>query len=152
MRLNYAKVAPAGMKAMLDLEKYVKASSLEPKLFELVKMRASQLNGCAYCLDMHSKDARNLGETEQRLYTLSAWRETDFYSDREKAALEWTEILTGIMNHHITDALYQKVAAHFSEEEMAALTFLIVTINGWNRLAISFGSEAGTYQPKRDTP
>ena len=147
-RLEYAKVAPGAMKAMRELEKYVASSGLERSLYELVKTRASQINGCAYCLDMHTKDARKAGETEQRLYALSAWRETPFYTDRERAALEWTEALTLISQNEVPDSFYQHVHKFFDEQEMVALTMAIVAINGWNRLAISFRSVPGSYNPQ----
>jgi AhpD family alkylhydroperoxidase len=147
-RLNYAKVTPDALKAMLELEKYVHGSELERSLYELVKTRASQINGCAYCIDMHTKDARKAGETEQRLYGLSAWRETPFYSKRERAALEWTEALTLIAENDIPDSLYDSVRKHFDEKEMVVLTMAIIAINGWNRLAISFRTVPGTYQAK----
>jgi AhpD family alkylhydroperoxidase len=146
-RLEYAKVAPDAMKAMRELEKYVASSGLERSLYELVKTRASQINGCAYCLDMHTKDARKAGETEQRLYALSAWRETPFYTDRERAALEWTEALTLISQNDVPDSLYEHVHKFFDEQEMVALTMAIVAINGWNRLAISFRTVPGSYNP-----
>lgn len=132
-RLNYAEVSPEAVKAMRELEKYVAASGLEPPLYELVKTRASQINGCAYCLDMHTKDARKAGETEQRLYALSAWRETPFFTERERAALEWTEALTVISENDVPDSLYDSVRKHFDEKEMVALSMAIVAINGWNR-------------------
>jgi len=147
-RINYGKVAPAAMKAMRGLEEYVASSGLEKPLYELVKTRASQINGCAYCLDMHTKDARKAGETEQRLYALSAWRETPFYTDRERAALEWTEALTLISDTDVPDALYENVRKQFSESEMVALSMAIIAINGWNRLAISFRTVPGSYNPK----
>lgn len=147
-RLKYGERFPEGIKGMLEIEKFIHKSSLDSKLLELVKMRASQMNGCAYCLDMHSKDARQIGETEQRLYLLNAWRESPFYSDKEKAALEWTEALTYIHQHTATDELYAQVKTHFSDEEMMALTMAIVAINGWNRIAIGFSTEVGTYEPK----
>lgn len=147
-RLNYAKVAPEAFKAMLEMEKYVDASGLERSLYELVKTRASQINGCAYCLDMHTKDARLGGETEQRLYALSAWRETPFYTERERAALAWTEALTLISQNEVSDELYQATRNHFSEKEIMALTMAIIAINGWNRLAISFRKLPGSYQPQ----
>jgi AhpD family alkylhydroperoxidase len=131
---------------MAALNRYVEDCGLDPLLLELVKMRASQINGCAYCIDMHSKDARALGESEQRLYALNAWRETPFYSERERAALRWTEELTLISQGHAPDAVYGEVREHFSEEELVNLTLAIVVINGWNRLAIGFRSEPGTYQ------
>lgn len=148
-RMNYYKVDPNATKGLMELEKYVKSSSLDPVIFELVKMRASQINGCAYCLDMHSKDARAAGETEQRLYLLNAWRETDFYTDKEKAALAYTEALTEISVYDVSDELYDEVRAHFDEKELLALTMTIIAINGWNRLAIPFRSKAGTYQPPK---
>ena len=147
-RINYGKVAPAAMKAMRGLEEYVASSGLEKSLYELVKTRASQINGCAYCLDMHTKDARKAGETEQRLYALSAWRETPFYTERERAALEWTEALTLISDTDVPDALYENVRKQFSESEMVALSMAIIAINGWNRLAISFRTVPGSYNPK----
>ena len=147
-RLNYAKVSPDAMKAMRELEKYVAASGLERPLYELIKTRASQINGCAYCIDMHIKDARKAGETEQRLYTLSAWRETPFYTDRERAALEWTEALTLISKNNVPDSLYDSVRKHFDEKEMVALSMAIVAINGWNRLAITFRTVPGSYNPQ----
>lgn len=144
-RLDYT-AAPEGYAAMLGLERYVRACGLEHSLLELVKTRASQINGCAYCIDMHTKDARAGGETEQRIYALSAWRETPFFTERERAALEWTETLTLIAQGHPSDEAYERVRRHFSEQELVNLTLAIVTINGWNRLAIAFGTVAGTYQ------
>jgi AhpD family alkylhydroperoxidase len=132
--------------AMLALQQQVEASGLEHTTLELVKIRASQINGCAYCLDMHTKDARALGETEQRIYALSAWRETPFFTDRERAALEWTEAVTRISDGQVPDAVYEAVAPHFTEAEVVALTFAVVAINGWNRLAISFRAVPGSYQ------
>jgi AhpD family alkylhydroperoxidase len=123
-------------------------ASLERRLFELVKIRASQINGCAYCIDMHTKDARLAGETEQRIYALNAWRETPFFTDRERAALEWTEAVTRVADTHVPDEIHARVAAQFDEAELVALTFAVVVINSWNRLAISFRAPAGTYQPK----
>ncbi len=145
-RLKYAKVAPHGYRAMAALQHYVDECGLEPLLLELVKMRASQINGCAYCIDMHSKDARALGESEQRLYELNAWRETPFYTDRERAALLWTEELTLVSQNHVPDTVYNEVRQYFSEEELVNLTLAIVAINGWNRLAIGFRSMPGVYQ------
>lgn len=135
------------IKAMYGLEAPLRNSSLEPALRELIKTRASQLNGCAYCLDMHTKDARAHGETEQRLYALSAWRETPFFTDRERAALEWTEHLTLIASKGVSDELYARVREHFSEEEIVHLTLAVVEINGWNRLAITARAPVGSYQP-----
>jgi AhpD family alkylhydroperoxidase len=134
---------------MAGLEAYVKESSIEAPLRELVKMRASQINGCAYCLDMHSKDARAAGETEQRLYVLPAWEEAPFYTDRERAALAWTEAVTLVSETHIPDDVFERARAQFSEQELVDLTMAIVAINGWNRLAIGFRSEVGTYQPPK---
>lgn len=148
-RLNYHDVNPDALKAMLGLEKFVRSSGLERSLYELVKIRASQINGCAYCIDMHTKDARLAGETEQRIYALSAWRETPFYSDRERAALAWTEALTLISENDVPDDLYETVRKQFSEKEIVTLTMAIVTINGWNRLAISFRTVPGTYVPQK---
>ena len=144
-RLNYAALVPESLKAMLALEKYVANSGLEHSLFELVKTRASQINKCGYCLDMHTKDARKAGETEQRLYALSAWKETPFFTDRERAALAWTESLTLISENDVPDTLYEATLKHFSETELVALTMAIITINGWNRLAISFRKAPGSY-------
>ncbi len=133
---------------MRELEKYVAASGLERPLYELVKTRASQINRCAYCLDMHTKDARKAGETEQRLYALSAWRETPFFTDRERAALEWTEALTLISENDVPDSLYDEVRKNFDEKEMVALSIAIVAINGWNRLSIGFRTVPGSYKPQ----
>lgn len=146
-RLNYKDVSPDAIKAMRVVEKYVRESGLERSLYELVKIRASQINGCAYCIDMHTKDARIAGETEQRIYALSAWRETPFYSERERAALAWTEALTLISENDVPDDLYETVSKQFSEKEMVDLTMAIIAINGWNRLAISFRTVPGTYVP-----
>jgi AhpD family alkylhydroperoxidase len=145
-RLDYHQAGSAAYQTMLDMEKYVRSCGLEHSLLELVKTRASQINGCAYCIDMHTKDARAAGETEQRLYGLSAWRETPFYSERECAALEWTEALTLISENDISDELYERVHRHFSDAEMVNLSLAIITINGWNRLAIPFRSVPGSYQ------
>ncbi|MBW7888606.1 MAG: carboxymuconolactone decarboxylase family protein [Bacteroidetes bacterium] len=147
-RLQYEQAAPNAAKGLAEIEHYVRNSGLEHSLYELVKMRASQINGCAFCLDMHSIDARRAGETEQRLYTLPAWRETPFFSERERAALEWTEAMTDISRQHISDELYEKMLKHFSEKELVDLSMTIIAINGWNRLAIAFHKEPGKYQPK----
>lgn len=144
-RLNYAKASPAAIKAMVQLQKQVEDSGLEHSLLELIKLRTSQLNGCAFCLDMHAKDARALGESEQRIYLLNAWREAPFYSERERAALAWTEALTLLSQHEVSDALYAQARAHFSEEELVNLSVAIIAINGWNRLAIPFRTEVGNY-------
>jgi AhpD family alkylhydroperoxidase len=147
-RVNLQNSAMADiMKAMRGLEAPLRNTSLEPALRELIKVRASQLNGCAYCLDMHTKDARAHGETEQRLYALSAWRETPFFTDRERAAIEWAEHLTLIAGKGISDELFERVREHFSEEEMMHLTLAVVQINSWNRLVITARVPVGTYQP-----
>lgn len=134
-------------RAMLALSGEVE-KNMDPRLFELVKIRASQLNGCAYCLDMHTKDARQRGETEQRIYALSAWRDTPFFTDRERVALEWTEALTRLTEMHPPEELEARVAAMFDEDEIVALTFAVVVINSWNRLVVPFHSAVGSYQPQ----
>jgi len=136
---------------MLDLEKYIAASGLDHPLIHLLKMRASQINGCAYCIDMHSIDARALGETEQRLYALDAWRETPFFTDRERAALEWTEAVTQVSETHVPDAIYDQVKKYFSEKEIADLTIVVSTINMWNRMAISMRAVPGHYHPAKSS-
>ena len=146
-RLDYKAVSPAAFKAMLDMETCVRGSGLEHSLLDLVKMRVSQINGCAYCLDMHSKDARAAGETEQRLHLLAAWREAPLYSPRERAALAWAEAVTLVATNDLPDALYAQVQAEFNEKAMVDLTLAIITINGWNRLAVGFRAEVGSYQP-----
>jgi AhpD family alkylhydroperoxidase len=148
-RIKYAKVAPEGYRAIYGLERYVRESGLEPSLLELIKLRASQINGCAFCIDMHWKDARARGESEQRLYGLMAWRESPYYTERERAALAWTESVTLVADTHIPDDVYEEVRQHFSEVELVNLTLALVTINGWNRLAIGFRTEPGTYQPSQ---
>jgi AhpD family alkylhydroperoxidase len=146
-RIDYQHADPKAMKGMMEIEKYVGNSGLDRTIFELVKMRASQINGCAFCLDMHSKDARAAGETEQRLYGLNAWRETPYYTDKERAALEWTEAVTLISENNVPDELYNSVREHFDEQELVALTMAVVAINGWNRLAIPFRTVPGEYEP-----
>ena len=146
-RIDFTRVSPKVLQAMYGLQNTVDSSGLERPLLELVKMRASQINGCAYCLDMHSKDARAAGETEQRLYLLDAWRETSLYSERERAALEWTEALTLIGEGHVPDSVYSAVREHFNEEELVNLALAVVAINGWNRFSIAFRAEAGKYRP-----
>jgi AhpD family alkylhydroperoxidase len=148
-RIDIQKVAPQAYRAMAGLESYVRNSGLEPALLELVKLRAPQINGCAYCIDMHTKDARANGESEQRLYALTAWRETPFFTDRERAALAWTEAITLIGENHAPDDVYEEVRQRFSEQELVSLTMSIVTINGWNRLAIGFRAVPGTYEPMK---
>ncbi len=147
--MDYTKADPDGYKAMSALEHYVRQSGLEPSLLELVKTRASQINGCAFCLDMHTKDARAQGETEQRLHTLAAWHETPFFSERERAALAWTETVTRVSETHVPDDAYESVCRHFTDKELVDLTLAIVAINGWNRLAIAFRAVPGSYQPSR---
>jgi AhpD family alkylhydroperoxidase len=137
-RMNFYQAAPEAIKALSALETLLQGSGLEQSLIELVKTRASQINGCAYCINMHTQDARKHGETEQRLYLLNAWRDAPAYTDRERAALAWTEAVTLISETHAPDDAYNEVRAHFSEAETANLTMLIATINAWNRLAISF--------------
>ncbi|HWB30391.1 MAG TPA: carboxymuconolactone decarboxylase family protein [Vicinamibacterales bacterium] len=149
-RVDIAKqVGTPLYQAMRALQQAVNDSGLEHGLLELVKMRASQINGCAYCLDMHSKDARAAGETEQRLYTLDAWHETPFFTERERAALEWTEAVTRVGETHVPDEVAARVRQHFDEQELVALTFAVIAINGWNRLAVALRFPVGTYQPKR---
>lgn len=148
-RLHYGKVAPDALKAMMAINNYSKNCGLEESLLELVKIRASQLNNCAYCLDMHTKDARALGESEQRIYCLSAWRETPFYTDRERAALALTEAVTLLSNAPISDELYREASQHFNEVELVNLVMAIITINGWNRLSVTFQTLPGSYQPQR---
>jgi len=145
-RFNGAALSPGGFAAMLGLEKYLAACGLEIKLIHLIKLRASQLNGCAYCIDMHWKDLRAAGESEQRLYGLDAWEESPYYTDRERAALKWTEALTPIRDGHAPDAVYDHVRSQFNEQELADLTFVIAAINAWNRMAIAARSPAGTYK------
>ena len=145
-RLNPFSASPKGYQAMSHLQQFVDSVGLDKLLMELVKMRASQINGCAYCLDMHSKAARALGETEQRLYALNAWEETPFFTERERAALEWTEAVTRISETHAPDEVYARVAKVFSPEELANLTLAITAINSWNRLAIAFRVAPGAYK------
>jgi len=146
-RIDARKHAQEAQKAMYALEQYLDGCGLELSLIHLMKMRASQINGCAYCIDMHSKDARALGETEQRLYELDAWRETPFYTDRERAALSWTEAVTLVSHTHVPDSVYDEIRKHFSEKEIVDLTFVVATINSWNRLAIALRAVPGRYRP-----
>src|SRR5579872_4957929 len=148
-RFDAAKAAPGAYKAMIGLETYLHQSGLEIPLLHLIKLRAPQLNGCAFCIDMHWKDLRAIGETEQRLYSLDAWREGPFYSDRERAALAWTEAVTLITDGHVPDSVYEEVQPHFTEKELTDLTVAVATINAWNRIAISSRTEPGTYQPAK---
>jgi AhpD family alkylhydroperoxidase len=146
-RLDYSKAAPGSVQAMYKLQKYVDASGLEHSLLELIKTHVSQINRCAYCVDMHTKDARAAGESEQRLYGLSVWREAPYYTERERAALAWAEVITLISETHAPDEEYEAARAQFSEEELVKLTMAVIAINGWNRLAIAFRPEVGKYEP-----
>lgn len=148
-RFSISKVAPGVYHAMLGLENYLKTCGLEENLLHLIRLRASQINGCAYCLDMHWKDLAALGEKEQRMYGLDAWRESTYYTDRERAALAWTEAVTNVREGHVPDEVYDQAKKQFSEKELANLTLAVVAINGWNRLAISSRTPAGTYQPPK---
>jgi AhpD family alkylhydroperoxidase len=145
-RFNYFKAAPDAYKAMSGLEAYLHGCGLEEGLLHLIKLRASQINGCAFCLDMHSKDLRSIGETEQRLYTLDAWRECPWYTDRERAALAWTEALTLVTQGHVPDVVYEEARKQFNEKELTDLSVAITTINAWNRLSIAFRTTPGTYK------
>ena len=148
-RIDLSRYAHDAYKAMLGLEKYLASSSIEKPLRELVKLRASQINGCAYCIDMHSKDAREAGETEQRLYCLQAWRECPFYTERERAALEWTEAVTLLTVGHVPDEVFERVSRQFQGKDLADLNFAVVAINAWNRIAVPFRSVPGNYRPPR---
>jgi AhpD family alkylhydroperoxidase len=145
-RLDAYKLVPEAAQAMFALQKYVNECGLDHSLLELVKTRASQINECAYCIDMHTKDARALGEDEQRLYALNAWRETPFFSDRERAALEWTEAVTRVAESHVPDHVYEIVKQQFTPQEIVNLTLAITTINAWNRLSVAFRAVPGSYQ------
>lgn len=146
-RMEHRKVAPGAFKAMLGLESYLHGSGLDHRLLHLVKLRASQINGCAFCIDMHWKDARAAGASEQVLYGLDAWREAPYYTAQERAALAWTEALTEVTRGHAPDSVYDEVKDHFTEKELADLTWAIAAINAWNRMGIAFRSEPGTYKP-----
>src|SRR3954462_664993 len=148
-RIDLYKISSEPVQAMLQMEKYLHHCSIETPLLHLIKLRASQINGCAYCLDMHSKDLLAIGETPQRLVGLDAWREAPYYTDRERAALEWTEAITRISESHADDAVYERVKQRFSDKELADLTWAIATINVWNRMAIAFRSKPGMYQPPK---
>ena len=148
-RIAYNKYSPNALHAMYALEKHLKSSTIEEKLLHLVKLRASQINGCAYCIDMHWKDLRAAGETEQRLYGLDAWEESPYYSERERAALAWTEVITRVTEGHVSDEVYEKVRKHLTEKELADLTLAIVAINGWNRLNVAARTVPGAYQPPK---
>ncbi len=146
-RIDARRHAQEAQKAMFALEKYITECGLDHGLIHLMKMRASQINGCAFCIDMHSKDARALGESEQRLYELDAWRETPFYTDKERAALAWTEAITLVCETHVPDSVYEEVRKYFNEKEIVDLTFVATTINAWNRLAIALRAVPGHYRP-----
>jgi AhpD family alkylhydroperoxidase len=147
-RINFAEKGKGAMKALFGLGSYLmKSAKLDKNLVELVNMRVSQINGCAFCLDMHSKDLRAAGETEQRLYLLSAWREVSFYTEKERAALEWAEAVTLLTNREVPDEVYEIARAQFSEEELIDLTLAVAAINSWNRINVSFRTPAGGYQP-----
>jgi AhpD family alkylhydroperoxidase len=148
-RIDYRTIAPEALQALWTVERYVRASKIEGPLLELVKLRASMINGCAYCVDMHSKDARALGESEQRLYAISVWREAPFFTPRERAALAWTEAVTKVGSDHVPDAVYRLAREHFDERQLVDLTMAIIAINAWNRLAIAFRAVAGTYEPAK---
>jgi AhpD family alkylhydroperoxidase len=146
-RINWPVVSSGAYQALAGMEKYARNCGLEPRLIELVKLRASQINKCAFCIDMHWKDLRAEGETEQRLYGLMAWEESPYYSDRERAALRWTESVTILTDGFVPDAIHDAVRGHFSEKELVDLTAVIIAINGWNRMCVSFRTEAGKYTP-----
>ena len=148
-RINYPKVVPAAFEAMLAFSNYAHKSGLEESLLNLVNLRASQINGCASCLDMHWKDMRAAGESEQRLYGLDAWEESPYYTDRERAALKWAESVTNVQNGHVPDEVYEEVHKFFSEKELVELTLVVTIINSWNRLNIALRTVPGTYQPAK---
>lgn len=145
-RLDYARTSPAGFRAMLALNEFAENCGLEHSLLELIKIRASQINGCAFCIDMHTIDARAAGESEQRIYLLNSWREAPFYTGRERAALAWTESVTLVSETSVPDDVYAEARRHFSEEELVNLTWAVVVINGWNRVCVSFRSQPGKHK------
>ncbi len=148
-RIHYTQVSPGAYRALSGVEKYLQKCGLEERLLDLIRLRASQINGCAYCLDMHWKDLRASGENELRLYSLDAWQESPYYSDRERAALAWTEAITLVSETHVPDEVYEQVKKHFSEKELADLTVAVAAINAWNRLAIAGRITPGMYRPVR---
>ncbi len=150
-RLDYAKAAPGVYDAMDSLDRYLDGCGLSAQVLHLVRLRASQINGCAYCLDMHWKDLRAIGEAEQRLYSLDAWGESPYYSQRERAALAWTEAVTRIADDHVPDAVFENALRHFTEKELSDLTLAVAAINAWNRLSIAARLVPGTYQPPMAT-
>jgi len=147
-RIDYAAANPGALRAVAGVEQYVRQSGLDHTLLHLIKLRASYMNGCAYCVDMHTKDARTAGESEQRLYAVPVWHETPFYTPRERAALAWTEAVTEIGRDGVPRELFDEASTHFTEQEMVDLTMAVIAINAWNRLAISFGTEVGSYMAK----
>lgn len=148
-RLDHSRIAPGATKGIATLDAYVKTSGLDAGLVELVKIRASQINGCAYCLDMHTKDALAMGETTQRLFALAAWRETPFFTPRERAALAWTEAVTLVADTRVPDDVYEEARAHFSEKELVDLIVAVAAINAWNRIVVSFRPKVGPYEPRQ---
>ena len=146
-RIELHKIGQKPLQLMLAIEGYLNGCGLDHGMLHLIKLRASQINGCAYCIDMHSKDARAGGESEQRLYALNAWEETPFFSERERAALRWTEALTLVTDGHVPDAVFEEVRPHFTDDELVNLSLAVATINAWNRLSIAFRSVPGAYQP-----
>jgi AhpD family alkylhydroperoxidase len=148
-RLNWPELEPNAYKTLAGLEKYVHESGLDKRLFTLIKLRASQINHCAYCIDMHWKDLRAEGETEQRLYGLNAWQESPYYTDRERAALEWTEAVTLLTDGFVPDGVYDRTRAHFTDKELVQLTLGVIAINSWNRVCVPFRTEPGKYQPQK---
>jgi len=150
-RIDYRQFSQAALQAMLALEQYLAGCGFDHKFMHLLKLRASQINGCAYCIDMHSIDARAAGETEQRLYALDAWRETPFFDDRERAALAWIEAVTLVSQSHVPDAVYDEARKHFSEKEIVDLTYLASTINAWNRIAVAMRAVPGRYKARTHT-
>lgn len=148
-RIDYSKISPDALRAMLNLQQYVRSTGLEQSLLELVRLRTSYMNGCAWCVDMHTKDARAAGESEQRLYAVPVWRDTPFFTARERAALAWAEAVTELGHDGVSDEVYEEARKHFDERELVNLTMALVAINGWNRLNVAFRNEAGSYQPVR---
>ena len=148
-RIDYRTVAPGALRAQFGLEQYVRTTGLEHSLLHLIKLRASIFNGCAYCVDMHTKDARAEGETEQRLYGVAVWHETPYFTPRERAALAWTDSLTNIAQTHVPDGVFAEVKEHFTDEEIVALTMAVVAINGWNRIAVALRQPVGAYVPAK---
>ena len=147
-RIDFPRLSPEAYRAVLGLEHYLSKSNVEAKLLHLIKLRVSQINGCAFCLDMHWKDLRIEGESEQRMYSLDAWRETSYYTDRERAALAWAEAVTNITDGHVPDEVFEEASQYFSEQELTDLTLAVTTINTWNRISIAFRVVQGTYQPQ----